>query len=75
MENKYYLIEVAGGVEPFAQGPFETEDERDEIAKEIHSGQEEDDCLFWADVDERGVLTVGSYMAGFFSAESLNDSL
>ncbi len=66
MEKKHYLIEVTDGVEPFAQGPFETEDERDEIAKEIRTAQGEDDCLFWADVDERGVLTVGSYMAGFF---------
>ena len=74
METKYYLIEVGGGVEPFAQGPFETEDERDEIGKEIHGMQDEDDCLFWADVDERGVLTVGSYMAGFFSDELTSDS-
>ena len=67
METKYYLIEVGDGVEPFAQGPFETEDDRDEIAKEIHARQEENDCLFWGDIDERGVLTVGSYTAGFFS--------
>lgn len=66
MNKAHYLIEVGDGVEPFAQGPFETEDERDEIAKEIRAAQGEDDCLFWADVDERGVLTVGSYMAGFF---------
>ena len=52
----------------------ETEDERDEIAREIHAGQDEDDCLFWADVNDRGVLTVGSYMAGFFFDESTNDS-
>ena len=74
MEIKHYLIEVSGGVEPFAQGPFETEDERDEIAKEIHAGQDEDDGLFWAAVNERGVLTVGSYMAGFFLDASINDS-
>lgn len=66
MEKKFYLIEVADGIEPFAQGPFETEDERDEIARDVHPGMDEDDGLFWADVDERGVLTVGSYMAGFF---------
>lgn len=65
-QKKYYLIEVGDAVEPFAQGPFETEDERDGIAKEIHGAMGEDDCLFWADVDARGVLTVGSYMAGFF---------
>jgi len=69
MEKNYYLMKVADGVEPFAQGPFETEDERDEIAREVHAVMDEDDCLFWADVDERGILTVGSYMAGFFLDE------
>lgn len=66
MEKKYYLIEVEGGVEAFADGPFKTEDERDQVAKRIRTTQEEDDGLFWADVDEDGVLTVGSYTAGFF---------
>jgi hypothetical protein len=75
METKYYLIEVGGGVEPFALGPFEREDERDQIAKEIHARQDEDDFLIWADVDERGVLTVGSYVAGFFLDESPNGSI
>jgi len=74
METKHYLIEVEGGIEPFAQGPFESEDERDQIAKEIHAKQDEDDCLFWANVNERGVLTVGSYIAGFFLPDSTSDS-
>lgn len=69
METRYYLIEVESGIEPFAQGPFKTEDERDGVAKEIHAAMDEDDGLFWADVDEKGVLTVGSYMAGFFVYE------
>lgn len=69
MEKRCYLIEVEDGIEPSAQGPFETEDERDEIAREIRAGMDEDDCLFWADVDQRGVLTVGSYSAGFFEEE------
>ncbi len=75
MASKYYLIEVGGGVEPFAQGPFETEEERDQIAKEIHARQDEDDCLFWADIDKRGAVSVGSYMAGFFSVESINNRI
>lgn len=69
MEKKYYLIEVEGGVEAFARGPFQTEAEQDNAAKEIRASQDEDDGLFWADVDERGELTVGSYMAGFFMDE------
>jgi hypothetical protein len=73
MKTLHYLIVVSGGIEPVAQGPFGTEDERDEIAKEIHAGQDEDDCLFWADVNESGVLTVDSYAAGFFLDESTSD--
>lgn len=74
MEIMHYLIEVNGGIEPFAQGPFVTEDERDEIAKEIYRGMDEDDCLFWADISERGILTVGSYTAGFFIEESTSEN-
>lgn len=74
MEKRYYLIEVHDGIEPFSQGPFESEDERDEIAREIRAGMEEDDCLFWADIDERGVLTVGSYTAGFFLDQTADDA-
>jgi hypothetical protein len=73
METRYYVIEVDGGVAPFAQGPFETEDEQDDVAKEIHAKQNESDYLFWADVHESGLLTIGSYVAAFFSGESLTD--
>ncbi len=69
MEKRYYFIEVEGAVEPVARGPFATEDQRDEAAKQIRDTQDEDDCLFWADVNEEGSLTVGSYMAGFFLDE------
>lgn len=73
MEKNYYLIEVDEGIEPFAHGTFKTEDECDEEAKRLRRTQGMDDCLFWADVDERGVLTVGSYKAGFFLDETEGD--
>jgi hypothetical protein len=66
MKKNYYLIEVEGGVEPTAHGPYSTEHKRDNAARQIHPRQEEDDGLFWADIDERGTLAVGSYVAGFF---------
>lgn len=66
MEKKYYLIEVEGAVAPYARGPFNTENEQGSAAKQIHARQDDDDCLFWADIDENGELTVGSYTAGFF---------
>jgi len=66
MKKNYYLIEVEGGVEPTVHGPYKTRHERDNAAKPIRQGQEEDDGLFRADIDERGTLIVCSYMAGFF---------
>jgi len=66
MKKNYYLIEVEGGVEPIARGPYQTEPERDNAAKQIRRRQEEDDGLFWVDIDERGTLAIGSYMASFF---------
>jgi hypothetical protein len=73
MKKKYYLLAVEGGVEPFVQGPYETEDERDHAAEQIHRGQEEDDGLFWADIDDAAGLTVGSYAAGFFWEDPTED--
>ncbi len=66
MKKRYYLLAVEGGVEPSVQGPYQTEDERDHVAKQIRRRQEEDDGLFRADIDEAAVLTVGAYTAGFF---------
>jgi len=66
MKKIHYLIEVEGGVEPLVSGPYLTKPERDNGAKQIRRRQQEDDGLFWADIDEVAVLTVGAYTAGFF---------
>ena len=66
MKKTRYLLSVEGGVEPSVQGHYQTEDERDHAAKQIRGRQEEDDGLFWADIDDAAVLTVGAYAAGFF---------
>jgi hypothetical protein len=66
MGKTLYLLAVEGGVEPSVQGLYQTEDERDHAAKQIRRRQEEDDGLFWADIDDAAVLTVGAYTAGFF---------
>jgi hypothetical protein len=70
MKNNYYLIEVEGGVEPTVHGPYHTNHERDNAAKQIRQRQQEDDGLFWVDIDEAGALAVGTYTAGFFWQES-----
>jgi hypothetical protein len=66
MKKKFYLVEVEAGVEPIVRGPYHTENERNNAAKQIHRRQQEDDGLFWADIDDTGTLAVGTYMAGFF---------
>jgi hypothetical protein len=66
MKKKYYLLEVEGGVEPIVRGPYHAKIKRDSVAKRIRLSQEEDDGLFWADIDGVGVPTVGAYAAGFF---------
>ena len=69
MEKSLYLIGIHQGVEPFVQGPFQDEGERDIAAKSIHRKQKVDDSLFWADIDESRGLIVGPYMARFFREE------
>jgi hypothetical protein len=66
MKKKYYLLEVEGGVEPIVRGPYRAKIERDSAAKRIRLSQEEDDGLFWLDINEVGVPTIGVYTAGFF---------
>jgi hypothetical protein len=69
MKKNYYLFEVEEGVEPIVHGPYHTDHERDNAAKRIRVGQQEDDGLFWADIDEAGTLAAGAYRAGFFRDE------
>jgi hypothetical protein len=69
MKKTYYLLEVEGGIEPIVRGHCQTNRDRDNAAKQIRRRQDEDDGLFWADVDKAGTLTVGAYVAGFFWAE------
>jgi hypothetical protein len=73
MKKNYYLLEVEGGVEPIVRGPYRTKIERDNAAKQIRLCQQEDDGLFWADIDEVAVLTIGAYTAGFFWEDSTEE--
>ena len=66
MKRKYFLLEVEGGVGPIVRGPYHTKRERDNAAKQIRRRQQEDDGLFWADIDKVAALTVDAYSAGFF---------
>lgn len=66
MKKTYYLLITQGGVEPSVRGPYQSEKERDNAAKQIRGKQEEDDGMFWADIDRLAGLSVGSYPASFF---------
>lgn len=67
MPDKYYLLHVEDGISPEVRGPYESEDEQDAEAKRIRKEEQGDeDCLFWAAVDEKGNLTAGAYSGGFF---------
>jgi hypothetical protein len=70
MRKKYYLLEVEGGIEPIVRGPYQTKRERDNAARKIRRNQQEDDGLFWTEVDETGAFVAGAYAAGFFWEES-----
>jgi len=50
MKKSYYLLGIEGGVEPTVHGPYDTIDEQENAAKQIHREQEDDDSLFWAEV-------------------------
>ena len=59
-------VEYKDTIPSLIRGPYHTKHERDNAAKQIRLEQEEDDGLFWADIDEAGALAAGAYRAGFF---------
>lgn len=72
-QTKYYLVPVVDGIEPELRGPYATEEERDAAAKRIRaeeqSGEDNDDCLFRLDIDEKGEPTIDTYSGGFFDGD------
>ena len=65
--TKYYLIHSVCMIQPFLHGPYNTEEEQSDAARELHKKISEDDVIFWLDVDkEDGEPKVGSYAGRFF---------
>ena len=67
MKKDYYLLVVWGDVEPQLKGPFKTEEERDQAAKderaedpEMHNG------LFPIELEKGNEVVIGCYSGGFF---------
>ena len=70
MKNKYYVIKVWGDV-PSLHGPYDSEEERGQKAKELKKQdlEEEGDHysgFYWLDSID-GVETIGSWSGSFFT--------
>jgi hypothetical protein len=70
---KYYLIDVAGGVEPTIEGPYADNAELEKNAHEIRGRQDEDDTLFAATVTAEGGLEVDAFSGAFFEEDGEKD--
>jgi DNA-directed RNA polymerase subunit M/transcription elongation factor TFIIS len=67
-EPKHYLLIVSGCVEPQPlEGPF-TEEERDARAREARNA-DEDDGVFWVEIDENGVPEIGAFSGAFMEEQ------
>lgn len=67
---KLYLLDVFGRFGPSALGPFDSEADRDEEARQAALRQADGDIPLWADVDDAGNLTIGSYAGAFPNEEA-----
>lgn len=70
---RYYLI-VSEYMDATTEGPFDTDEERDAKAREIHADPKfsEDGAIFWLDV-EYDSPSVGSYTGAFFNDDEVDD--
>lgn len=71
-DKQFYFVHIQSLVEPLLKGPFDSEDRRDDEAKEYRRTSEDyEDCdvIFWMDVNENGVPEIGSYSGAFFDED------
>lgn len=60
-----WLIHVWGDVEPQLYGPFETDNDRDEVVREINEDEGKDaGCMIELEIDATGVPSVEPYSGG-----------
>lgn len=65
-----YLLLVEG-VSIRVLGPFTDADQQEVAARQIHDYLAEDGLVFWAEVEDNGILTVGDYSNGFFDGGAI----
>ncbi len=63
MSAALHLITVWGDVQPELHGPFPNEEERIEAGKKWKLEEMDPGGVFWLDIDEKGVPTIGTYTA------------
>jgi len=67
-QTKFYLLHIVGDVEPVVVGPFDTESERDERARQLRAEDIEGRSgLFW--LDATGKVEAGAYQEEFLRPE------
>lgn len=70
MKAKYYYIVVAGCVEPYLEGSFNSQEIRDEKARECFNNElSMEDAIFALDIDEKGVPEVWSFSSSFMEED------
>ena len=65
----FYAIHVWGSVEPSLSAAFDTAEARDAEAKVIHAASDEEDGVFWLDLDGEHPR-IGAYTGAFFEDDS-----
>ena len=65
MKNLYVLF-IWGDVEPKLFGPFESQDERDNKAKELREKEGDEHGIFMLEVSKDGKPEVDCYSGAFF---------
>jgi len=67
-QNCWYLIRLHGGIEPEVIGPFPTQMERDERARELRKENDEDLIVQLNSTDSN--VAVNAYSAGYLASEA-----
>jgi hypothetical protein len=63
---KHYLFITWGDIDPEILGPFESEDTRDDRAKELKKEHGDENGIFMLDVEDNGMPSANAYSGGFF---------
>ena len=66
---KHYLIVVEGDIEPSVEGPFTPKKLAAQARESRKQDPEQQNGLFWLDIDKNGKPKIGAWSGGFFEDE------